>query len=152
MKIELNGEVLPQLSLNEILVAHTSPAATSRYFIELEGRKEEHRSSGILVGTPSGSTGTLRSAGAQVQAIDARHYQYFVREPNLRPGDDWQLITGLVPSDKVLTITSQMRTGAIFVDGPHIVYPFQLGDTIRVSAHGNDLFAFVNVKVNQIFS
>ena len=66
LRLELNGEILPQRSLNEVLVAHTSPAATSRYFVELEGRKEEHRSSGVLVGTPAGSTGTLRSAGARV--------------------------------------------------------------------------------------
>lgn len=152
LKIELNGEIIPQRSLNEILVAHTSPAATTRYFIELGERREEHRSSGVLVGTPSGSTGTLRSAGALVQPINARKYQFFVREPNVRPDDDWQLDKGLVDESKCLEITSQMRTGAIFVDGPHIVYPFQLGDKIKISAAGNDLRAFVDVNVNEIFS
>ena len=152
LRLELNGEVLPQRALNEILVAHTSPAATSRYFIELEDIKEEHRSSGVLVGSPAGSTGTLRSAGAKVQAIDDVKYQFWVREPNERPSDNWKLISGLVDKSKVLTLTSQMRTGAIFVDGPHIVYPFALGDKIKISAEGNDLNAFVDTEVNQIFS
>lgn len=152
LKLEMNGEVLPQRSLNEILVAHTSPAATSRYFIELNSEREEHRSSGILIGSPAGSTGTLRSAGAKVQAIDDDKFQFLVREPNQRPEDDWKLKSGLVDKDKTITITSQMRTGAIFVDGPHIVYPFALGDELRISANGNDLNAFVDTEVNKIFS
>lgn len=152
LKLELNGEVLPQRSLNEILIAHTSPAATSRYFIELDKISEEHRSSGVLIGSPAGSTGTLRSAGAKVQQINAREYQFLVREPNERPSDDWQLKSGLVAKEKTLTFTSQMRTGAIFVDGPHIVYPFALGDKLEISATGNDLNAFIDPSVNQIFS
>ena len=152
LRLELNGEVLPQRSLNEILVAHTIPAATSRYFMELEEIHEEHRSSGVLVGSPAGSTGTLRSAGARVLPIDFDQYQFMVREPNMRPSDNWQLLHGLVPKSKPLVITSQMRTGAIFVDGPHIVYPFALGDRLTVHADGNDLLAFVDRKVNDIFS
>lgn len=152
LKLTVNGEVYPQRSLNEILVAHTSPAATSRYFIEVGEIQEEHRSSGILVGAPAGSTGTLRSAGAKVLPIDHNQFQFMVREPNMRPDDNWKLVSGLVDEGKELTITSQMRTGAIFVDGPHIVYPFALGDELTVSAKGNDLLAFVDRKVNDIFS
>jgi len=70
----------------------------------------------------------------------------------MRPDDNWKLVSGLVDEGKELTITSQMRTGAIFVDGPHIVYPFALGDELTVSAKGNDLLAFVDRKVNDIFS
>lgn len=152
LQLELNGKVLNERVLNEVLIAHDSPAATSRYFIEVMGNREEHRSSGILIGTPGGSTGTLRSAGGKVQAIDAQEYQFMVREPCSRPGETWQYTDGLLERDSPIKVTSLMRTGSIYIDGPHIVYQFQLGDELVLRAQDNDLNAFVDARVNDMFA
>lgn len=151
LKLTLNGQVLNERVLNEVLVAHESPAATSRYFIDIEGEREEHRSSGILIGTPAGSTGTLRSAGAPVERIDADRFQYLVREPYLRPGDSFRFLYGSLDRSCPIKVTSQMRTGSIFIDGPHIVYAFALGDELLVDAGDSALKAFVDPGVNDMF-
>ncbi len=81
LELRLNGKLLPELALNELLIAHSHPAATSRYLISLHGKKEEHRSSGIWVGTATGSSGSIRSAGGTVLPITEAKYEYLVREP-----------------------------------------------------------------------
>ncbi|MBX9671278.1 MAG: NAD(+)/NADH kinase [Candidatus Obscuribacterales bacterium] len=151
LELELNGKVLPERPLNEILLAHNHPAATSRYLLEIDGIREEQRSSGLWIGTPAGSTGSLRSAGGSVQQITEATFQYVVREPCVRPGEADKLLRGYLRKDQTIDIVSQMRTGAMYIDGQHIEYPFELGDRLVVSASKRDLVAFVDPKVNEMF-
>ncbi len=151
LELEINGKVLPERPLNEILVAHSNPAATSRYFMEIDGVKDEQRSSGVWICTPAGSTGSMRSAGGIVQPITEKKFQYLVREPCIRPGDSCSHLRGFLRRDQEIVVVSQMRTGNIFVDGPHIECPFGLGDTVVVRASKQDLIAFVDPDVNKMF-
>jgi NAD+ kinase len=151
LQLSVNGAVLPELVLNEVLVAHTNPAATSRYFIESRAVKEEQRSSGIWIGPPAGSTGSLRSAGAPVMKITDHRFQYFVREPCMRPTENWQLIHGVLAEDDELHIVSQMRTGNLYLDGQHIDYQFGIGDKLIVKASPNYLLSYIEPDVNDIF-
>jgi hypothetical protein len=56
MSVELDGEVVTRRVLNDVLFAHSSPAATTRYLVRVdEGRRivaEEHKSSGLWVDLP----------------------------------------------------------------------------------------------------
>jgi NAD+ kinase len=151
LELELNGELLKQRPLNEILIAHNHPAATSRYLLEIDGIKEEQRSSGIWIGTPAGSTGSLRSAGGDVQQILENRFQYIVREPCLRPGEADKLLRGFIRKDQSIEVVSQMRTGFIYIDGQHNDYAFGLGDKLLVRASKRELMAFVNPAVNEMF-
>ena len=152
LELVLNGQVLPDLVLNEVLVSHSNPAATSRYSLAIGENKEEQRSSGIWIGTPAGSTGSLRSAGGQVRPITEHTIQYFVREACMRPGEDWKNLTGLLPPDESIVVVSQMRTGTLYIDGPHIEHRFGLGDEVIVRSSPRHLMAFVDPKVNRMFS
>ena len=151
LELSLNGSPLPELVLNEVLVCHSNPAGTSRYFMELRGIKEEHRSSGVWVGPPAGSTGALKAAGGLVLPITARQYQYLVREPGPRPGDRWQNLKAILDASDEMRIVSQMRTGALYIDGQHIDYGFALGDELTIRASQNDLIAYVSPAINDIF-
>jgi NAD+ kinase len=151
LELYLNGELLPELVLNELLVGHNNPAATSRYFIELRGKQEEQRSSGVWIGPATGSTGSIRSAGGIVLPITDSRYQYLVREPCIRPNERWQLLKGVLQMDESIKIISQMRTGAIFVDGQHIDYQFYLGDQLTVKTSPKPLNAYVSPDVNEVF-
>ncbi len=152
LEIVLNGQVIAQQVLNEVLICHSNPAGTSRYFIETAGKKEEQRSSGILVGPPAGSTGFLRAAGGAVLPITDRSFQYIVREPCPRPNENWHLTKGLITNlADELRIVSETRTAAIFIDGAHIVYRFPLGEELIVRASKTDLLAYINPNLNQIF-
>jgi NAD+ kinase len=151
LELTLNGSVLPELVLNEVLIAHSNPAATSRYLVELNGAKEEQRSSGAWVGTPSGSTGSLRSAGGAVLPILARQFQYIVREACIRPGEEIVHKRGLLSDSDEILFVSQMRTGIVLIDGQHIDYQFALGDELLIRVSPHDLRAYIADDVNDRF-
>jgi hypothetical protein len=69
----------------------------------------------------------------------------------LRPGETLELIKGILRADGSIKLVSQMRTGAIFMDGPHINYQFYLGDELVVKPSARYLNAFVSEDVNDIF-
>ncbi len=151
LELVLNGEPLPELVLNEVLITHCNPAGTSRYLIEIDAVREEQRSSGIFIGPPPGATGSIRSAGGDILPITAQEYQYIVREPWTKPGQVYKFARGHLKRTRDIFIISQMRTGAIYIDGQHIEYPFPLGDEVTVRPSADDLVAFVNPAVNDIF-
>ncbi|MCS6898494.1 MAG: NAD(+)/NADH kinase, partial [Myxococcales bacterium] len=49
MEVRFNEQVLSRRVLNDALLCHACPAATSRYILELDGEQEEQRSSGMWV-------------------------------------------------------------------------------------------------------
>lgn len=151
LQLILNGTPLAEPVLNEVLVCHSNPAGTSRYYIEVDGTREEQRSSGVLIGTPSGSTGTCKSAGGDVMPIVSPQYQFIVREPWTRPGQHYALTRCILNREQEIHMTSNMRTGALYIDGQHIDYSFSLGDELTVRATGVDLNAYVEPRVNDIF-
>jgi hypothetical protein len=64
--------------------------------------------------------------------LRSRQRQYLVREPYLGHGNPYRLVKGLVPPDVHLEVTSRMRRGRLFIDGPHLRYPLGLGDVLTV--------------------
>jgi NAD+ kinase len=152
LELQVNGNTLPELVLNEVLVCHSNPAGTSRYFIEIEGVREEQRSSGVWIGTASGSTGSLKSAGGVIMPIISQQFQYMVREPWTRPNQTYQLTGGVLERNVEIHMSSYMRTGALYIDGQHIDYSFTLGDEVVARPSRNDLMAYVDPRVNDIFS
>ena len=151
LQIAINNKPVKELVLNEVLVAHSSPAATSRYLIEVGDEKEEQRSSGLWIGTPGGSTGSLRSAGGQIMNLPARQYQYLVREACMRPGQSWRLLSGVLDENQSMRIVSEMRTGEVYIDGPHIIHTLTLGDELVIQPSPHNLKAFIHSSVNDVF-
>lgn len=150
LELSINGQPLKELVLNEVLISHSNPAGTSRYIIKAEP-DEEQRSSGIWAGPPPGSTGAIKSAGGQILGITEEKWQYVVREPWTRPGQHFKYTKGVLSRSESMRIISLMRTGALYIDGQHIEYPFPLGDELILKAAADDLIAFVDPKVNDIF-
>lgn len=130
MRVDLNRKCLHGRVLNEALVCHASPAATSRFILELHGESEEHRSSGIWVGPAAGSTAAQRSAGGKVLPLESDRIQYVVREPYRPAGGEPRLSRGLVEAGETLTLRSKMREGKVFLDGHRIVHAVTLGDVL----------------------
>lgn len=143
-KLTLDGQVLTPLVLNEVLIAHSNPAGTSRYVLQIGDKKIEQKSSGLLVSTPSGSTGFNRSAGGVILPITDTRFTYLQREPFLRPNQTAELKSGIVERTTKLTIVSEMLGGKIFVDGAHISYDFLRGSVLTIEASDDDLMAYIN--------
>ena len=78
--VTLDGVMLPEAALNDVLIAHQHPAATSRYLVRLGRISETHRSSGLWVSTPAGSTAGIRSSGGAVLPLRSRRLQFRARE------------------------------------------------------------------------
>ncbi len=149
VKAILNGKQLPTLALNEVLVAHKNPAATSRYFLKLGDIREEQISSGIWVATSSGSTGAIVSAGGEVQSFDDQRLQIRVREPYVLKGQRPKIFSKLLPKQESLEITSKMPSGQIFFDGPHQIVDFPIGSTLQLNCLGTPLKLFVTKEMEK---
>lgn len=144
MSVELDGEIVTRRVLNDVLFAHASPAATTRYLLRVEdGRRtieEEHKSSGLWVGPSAGSTAAQRSAGGEVLPAESERIQYVVREAYV-PDDGTgrrvigpRLRIGTVPHAGAITLVSKIREGRLFVDGPHRVRDVSLGSEVVLRA------------------
>jgi len=133
MRIELEGEVLSTRVLNDVLFCHASPAATSRYAIRVHGEQEEHKSSGVWIATAAGSTAAIRSAGARPLPIASQQLLFRVREPYPHGAAPLRLLHGTLGPRERLTITSQVRSGRLFIDGPRDVHVVEIGARLTVS-------------------
>ncbi|CAN5149757.1 hypothetical protein BH09MYX1_BH09MYX1_43310 [soil metagenome] len=137
MALSINGEVRHQRVLNDALFCHASPAATSRYILEVRGatlRSEEQRSSGIWIGPAAGSTAAQRSAGGKILPLSSKLVQYVVREGYSALGRELALARGTVPVTGSITVRSKMQNAKIFLDGEHAEFDCALGDVARFSA------------------
>lgn len=136
LRLKVDGHVAVE-AVNEILVCHTNPAMLSRYYLEIQGVKEEQRSSGVWIATPAGSTGAIGSAGGKKLNPYERNIQYLPRELYQGKHSAYKLKGGILDEGQTLKFTSLMRKGAVFFDGAHHKFPFDYSSslTIKVSPH-----------------
>ena len=133
MRVELDGEVVASRVLNDVLFSHVSPAATARYAIRLRGREEEQKSSGVWVATAAGSTAAIHSAGARPLPIGSQKLVFKVREPYPYGPRKLRLLDGTIGPREKLTLTSQVRSGRLFVDGPRHEHVVEIGARLTMS-------------------
>jgi NAD+ kinase len=126
LEIKLDGVPLSP-ALNDVLVAHERPAATSRYRLRLGSRVEEHRSSGLWVSTAAGSTAGIRSAGGRALPLTSRRLQFRARELYREPRRQYVLESGFVPASGELVVESAMEAGWLFPDGSRMSTRFPFG-------------------------
>jgi NAD+ kinase len=133
MKVTLNGVVVAGRVLNDALFCHASPAATSRYILELDDVCEQQKSSGLWIGPAAGSTAAQRSAGGRVLPLTSRQLQLVVREPYTPHGERYNLYRSLIPPGSRLLVRSKMHDAKLFFDGPESVADVSFGDVITFS-------------------
>jgi NAD+ kinase len=142
IEVEIEGRRLPP-ALNDVLIAHEQPAATSRYHLRLGRRGEDQRSSGLWVATAAGSTAGIRSAGGEPMPLAARRLQFRARELYRVRGRGAALESGFVEEGQELVVESAMEAGWLFVDGAREAtrFPFGTRATFRVTEQPLLLFA-----------
>lgn len=133
LQLAINDLVLPSYALNDVLIAHSNPAAMAAYDLAIGSECERQRSSGIWLSTAAGSTAGIRAAGGRVLPLHSRKRQYLVREPYAGHGQRYHLLKGVVAPDTAIAVTSRMRRGRVFIDGPHLRYVLGLGDTLSIA-------------------
>jgi NAD+ kinase len=131
MRVSVNGRLRSQRVLNDALYAHSSPAATSRYILNIGGVEEEHRSSGFWIGPAAGSTAALRSAGGKVLPLASRKLQLVVREPYAPFGQRYRLLRRSIEPGERVEVHSKMDDAMVWLDGPHRQFPVRLGEPVE---------------------
>ncbi|KAK4576885.1 hypothetical protein RGQ29_027427 [Quercus rubra] len=103
----VSHKLLSTYALNDILIAHPCPATLSRFSFN---------------STASGSTAAMLSAGGFPMPILSQDLQYMVREP--------------ISLEQLLYIETTWfsKEGMIYIDGSHVCYSVQNGDTIEISS------------------
>lgn len=130
LAVAVNGRLVRERVLNEVLFSRRNPAALARYRVTAEGRTEEQRSSGLWISTAAGSTAAIRAAGGRRMPIGSRRLQLVTREPyrwGLHPYRLARLVTAGAVRLQTLTTGS-----AIWIDGERVCYPLGFGDVVTV--------------------
>ncbi len=137
----LNRKALPELILNDALVSSACPAGASRYRLFDEDLEEEQKSSGIWIAAPAGSSAAIGAAGgALIKNRAARSFQYAVREPYTPSPHPYRLVRRTLEAQDKLRVVSEMGDGALYLDGPRVIYPFTLGDEASFSLSASPLW------------
>ena len=146
LSVTLDGVRLAEPGLNDVLIAHQHPAATSRYLIRLGRKSEMHRSSGLWVSTAAGSTAGIRSSGGTVLPLRSRRLQFRARELYRRAGAGFSLASGFLLPGSELVIESQMDSGFLYIDGSRVSYPFPFGARAEIRALPEPLLLFADPR------
>jgi len=139
LKLEFNHHEESIYVLNDVLICHQNPGAMSRYNLKVGKIKEEQKSSGVWVSTAAGSTGGIYSAGGKKLYDQSKKIQYKPRELYIGSGTKYKLKGAVLDPKRGVTITSLMREGVAFVDGPHVCLPFSFGTTLKVTQSSHPL-------------
>lgn len=140
LEVTVNRERLPHLALNDVLITHKNPGATSRYALKIGAIEELQRSSGLWIATAAGSTAGIRAAGGRILPLGSDRIQYAVRELYVPPGEKApRLTSGLVPGDGTARVVCRMVDGALFIDGPRNPVDLAIGDRVVVKRSSRPL-------------
>ncbi|KAJ8604900.1 hypothetical protein CTAYLR_004321 [Chrysophaeum taylorii] len=146
-------------ALNDVLVAHPSPAAVSRFRIERRGKADfsfNVWSSGLWVATATGSTAAMASAGgtADVPATSP-DLQYMVREQIIAGNENANFVRslshGVVDQHHHLQIRWNSQHGCVWIDGPHTSFDLELGDEILITSHAIPLRLFSRPRSSRLY-
>jgi NAD+ kinase len=149
LQVTLDEKPLPELALNDVLIAHECPASTTRYLLKVgratSGKKEEeHRSSGIWISTAAGSTAGIGSAGGKKMPLGSKRIQYLVRELYREPKRAYALTRGFVEADDEIVVASKMSAGEMYIDGAKTRYDFPFGTRAKITIAEHSLKIFLN--------
>jgi NAD+ kinase len=145
LAVELDGRLLPP-ALNDVLLTHARPAATSRYRLSFGGHSEEHRSSGLWISTATGSTAGIRSAGGRPMPLRSHRLQFRARELYREGSGSAYLASGFLPPGGELAVESEMEQGFLFLDGARRASRFPFGARALFRAAQEPLLLFADPK------
>ncbi len=130
-------------ALNEVYIGHRSHQS-ARYRLELpDGRSERQSSSGLLIGTGTGSTGWClstwreRHSDLPLPLPFERRLAWFAREAWPSPFTGADLTEGLLDEDAALNLVVESDSLVVFGDGlevDHLTPTWGQGLAVRVAA------------------
>jgi len=131
-KVTLNSRVLDELALNEVYIGSLSQFHSSRYKIKFKGNEEEHRSSGVIISTGTGSPAWFYSAGGKIFAHDEEKLGFIVREPYFgKRLFNPKMLSGEIKKGEKITLESEKDFGGILAINDS-TFSFNKGDIAEI--------------------
>jgi hypothetical protein len=109
--------------LNEVYVGHATHQSARYILSTVDGQRERHSSSGVVVGTGTGATGWCASLAGQrrdpppMPGRCERSLVWFVREAWPSPATGVTLTAGRLPAGDRIELTSESERLVAFADG-----------------------------------
>lgn len=132
----ISNEKIETFALNEFFIGPRKSYHAAKYVIQMDGRKERHKSSGILITTPTGSYAWAKSCCNKTLPLNSKNYQFVVREPyEGKVFKNYKLKYGLLNKNQKIIIVSEMLDGILIADSVGKEHSLKNGSkaTIRLS-------------------
>lgn len=130
------------LATNEVYIGPIKHSHALRYLLKVQGREERQLSSGVLVATPTGSHGWVKSAGGKPMSFSRKALQYLVREPHVGRVNTATLIKGILPATESVQVTTISSKSMVVIDSLSEEYSCDKGTVITVSIGNKPLYVF----------
>lgn len=132
----INSKKIKTYALNEFFVGARKSYHAAKYVVQVDGKKERQKSSGILVTTPTGSYAWAKSCCSKTLPLNSKSYQFVVREPyEGKVFKNYKLKHGILNKSQKITIASEMLDGILIADSVSREYSLKNGSkaTIKLS-------------------
>ena len=128
-RVKLNGQTLVQLALNEVLIGSNHLWESFDYELTHRNITEQHRDSGVIIATNTGSTALYSSAGGNPYTEEELRFRTVLYHPSqlFEP----KQTEGRLKDNETLSIKSNKDTGVVAIDC-RAIYPFNSGDVAEV--------------------
>ena len=139
LEAKINDQLIKDLCLNEIYVEHHKPYYMFNYDLSINKKTEFQRSSGVLIGTPSGSHAWIASAGGKKLNIKSRKYQLIAREPYISRLTSNYNLTKLNLVEKDIVKIKCKTKSVLVMDSIGKVHKLNPKDIVEISVSKHDL-------------
>lgn len=130
------------LATNEVYIGPVKPSHALRCLLKVKGREERQLSSGVLVATPTGSHGWVKSAGGKPMNLSRKALQYLVREPHVGRVNKATLVKGILPAKESVHVTTISSKSMVVIDSLSEEYYCERGAIITVRITEKPLYVF----------
>ena len=120
-------------SLNEIYAGKRRAYLLSKYILKVGNHSEYQKSSGVLIGTASGSYAWIKACGGKELPLNSKKFQFVVREPFRGRFLKYKLLKKVLSPGEKITITSNMRNGVVIADSVGREYKFDRKSILTVT-------------------
>ena len=138
----INSKKVKTYALNEFFIGAKKSYHAAKYLIEVNGRRERQKSSGVIVSTPTGSYAWAKSCCNKTLPLDSKNFQFVVREPyEGKVFKNYKLKYGVLNKGLKISITSEMLDGIVIADSVGKEHSLKNGSKAVISLSKNYLNA-----------
>lgn len=138
LQVELNGKKIFPLAASEIFLGEQRRDVMSRHVLEWNGKKEDQKSSGLIVSTPAGMSGWFHSAmwyvkeKPRVCEKSSDCFSFVLTEPHVGRLSTISMLHGIVGKNDSIAVYSKNNDSGILSIDYWKAFPFPEGSIAKI--------------------